>query len=331
MIELSNNENVEKPQTRGVSTTAVAVKEANLETALAAFPGMSPELAEMIAHDAFALVNINGAADQLGTSMPFRKIEYCNSEEAQTAGLVKGQFTDTLTGTQKPTMTVLLLAQKFSRVMQSKYDPLKDEQDLPLCLSHDGRARAAGDEGGTSKIIHPLQECATCPHSKWSTSQEGKQVPPVCSDVYTLLMFDVEDCMPFVFQIRRTGIAPWRKALQALKVAAIRYRVGPLATAPANLAVQFLMSTKAEKIFFRPQFSHFDASDADQVVQQILPGLASFMNAFQTVNVAAVVDEEAIVEQSTQEVSAEDAGRFPGEPAGFNPGQFGRPGAGSRG
>ena len=229
----------------------------------------------------FALMNGNGADEQLGQSLPLLRIEYCASQESNDAGLRKGLLTDAVTMTQRPAVRVVLVAQKFARAFMSKYDPAKPQQDEPLCSASDGAWRS----GGTATSIPPDMRCVDCPWGKWKG-----ETPPECTEIFTLLVFDIDERMPRIFNIRRTGIKPWRKAAAALKVNGLKARTGALAALPPNLCVSFVLGTQVKANYYLPMFTDF-APVSSEVAAELVAGLSAYLSAFRQVDATAATEE----------------------------------------
>lgn len=244
--------------------------------------------------DPFVLMDINSAEEHLGASLPLRRIEYLASQDAKDAGLARGLITDSVSQTQKPFVSCILMAQKFKRAYRPPFDAKADEQEPPYCVSLDGRQRT----GGESDEIAGGQVCAQCPHSQWA---DDRETPPACSEIYTLLLWDLDDAMPFIFNIRRTGIKPWRRGRQALKLQALKFRKGNL---PPNLCVSFNLGARAKDTYYLPTFDDFAEVDEATAVS-LAHGLEAVMSSFGEVDpTAAAVEPEVEVEVAVAEDDA---------------------------
>jgi len=233
-------------------------------------------------HNPFALMDVNDADQNLGATLPLRRIEYVASQDAKDADLTRGLITDAVAMTQKETVRCVLLSQKFSRAYLPTFDPKADEQEPPYCVSLDGKTRTRREDD--SDEIPDDQACARCKHSKWGKNREK----PDCSEIYTLLLWDIDDQLPFVFNIRRTGIPPWRKGRTNLKVQAMKHHKGGV---PANLCVSFELGSREKETYYLPTFSDFEPVD-DDTIEMLVGGIESLMASFQDVDPTAVEPEE---------------------------------------
>jgi len=253
--------------------------------------------------DPFALMDINDADQNLGATLPLRRIEYLASQDAKDADLERGLITDSVSMTQKEAVKCVLLAQKFSRAYLPPFDTKADEQEPPFCVSLDGKNRT----GGESEEIGDLQVCAHCPHSQWT----DRETPPACSDIYTLLLWDIEDQIPFVFNIRRTGIKPWRKGRQNLKLQAMKHRVGGF---PANLCVSFELGAKPKDTYYLPTFGEFEAVPED-TIGMLAQGMESLLGSFQEVDPTKEPTVEEADETEIEPTAAKPAKKAPAKKA----------------
>lgn len=222
-------------------------------------------------NDPFALFDFNGADGALGQALPMRRIEYCASKG--TESLRKGQITDMATMEQKPSVRAVLVAMKFSRVWMPDYDPTAESNE-PLCVSLDGSRRTKG----MNTRVPEEQLCAECPHAKWAPGAKH----PDCSEVYTLLMLDVDDSdTPFLFNLRRTGIKPLRTFRNALKATALRVWTAASGV-PANLCAEFTLAATPEKNFYLPTFTDLKAVSlerARELASRLAPIIQTFNKA----------------------------------------------------
>ncbi len=243
-------------------------------------PSRSLQVVDLDANP-LALLDLNDAQAHLGQSLPFRRIEYCaNSAEAAELGLQKGLITDTLTMKQKQVVPAILIAQKFSRAYLPPFEPGREMQAEPVCLSSNGRCMTGGSamKEGESQVL-----CSDCSYAQWVGEEK-----PACAEVYSLLCFDVEDEMPFVFNVRRTGVKPWRKAQQVLVVYSIKFQHQGV-KAP-NLCVQFGLSTRAKATYFLPVFDDFKAA-AKETSEGLYHALGGWLSVFSRTDYAATAQE----------------------------------------
>lgn len=172
------------------------------------------------------LLNINDADNQLTDIIPQAKIEYLTGNAPK--DFKKGWFSFNM-GYQKKEVRVVLLAMRFSKIMWPPYEH-KKEQTLSICKSDDGRVAASGMAFKKGTL------CSKCDHATWNNSS-----PPKCADVYTLLLWDLEDNLPFILPVKRTSIYPLRKLKTVLKFSANRW--AHPGSAP-NACVSLLLKTK---------------------------------------------------------------------------------------
>ena len=159
----------------------------------------------------FGLLNINGAEESLRDVLPRAKVEYLATGDAP-PDFKKGMFTFSL-GYQKQSVDqCVILALKYSRLMWPPYSGTPAEE--ALCKSSHG----IHSTGGTTFPVDRPMQCSQCPHSQWKESS-----PPTCSEIYSLLAYDLEDSVPFVIGVKRTSIINLRKMKTALKMTAPRW------------------------------------------------------------------------------------------------------------
>ncbi len=186
----------------------------------------------------FSLLDFNGAEENLRDILPRAKIEYLAIGDAP-PDFKKGLFSFSL-GYQKEEIQVVLLAMKFGRVM---FPPFTGEKNVePLCRSNNGLHSTAGS-------VYPLDRpmtCQSCKFGEWS-----ENTPPVCAEVYSLLLWDIEDDLPFVIGVKRTSIMPLRKLKTALKMSAKKWAYPGCAP---NACVSMLMRTKAIQNYYILEF-----------------------------------------------------------------------------
>jgi len=144
----------------------------------------------------------------------------------------------------KDEIRVSLLAMKYSRVLWDKYNP-KAENPEPKCKSSNGEISTGGN------LYKQAQICAQCKFAQWS--KDG--TPPLCNDVYQLLMWDHQDEFPFIISAKRTSIYPLRKLKTALKMTARKWAWPDTV---ANASVSILMKTKQVENYWVLDFPQRD-------------------------------------------------------------------------
>lgn len=190
-----------------------------------------------------------GAWDQetdamIGDKMPLLKIRYPGSIDAP-EGAVDGDLYNNLTGEFGETKRVVLLKVQVRQAMMEKYDPRSPIKPA-LCESLDGLAPSRGSEmqAGPCRRRTKAGYVAACPMLQWSTDARGGRVPPPCSDVYVMLLWDIDNAVPLIFSVKKTGIAGFKKYKSQLK-----FMKGQLAdpadpTIPVNCSVAVVLGTK---------------------------------------------------------------------------------------
>jgi hypothetical protein len=186
------------------------------------------------------ILSFNGAASRLRDVLPFANIEYCVGDILP--GFQKGRISFSL-GYQKSEVNVVLLAMRFSRLMWPPFDP-RNPNPEPLCWSEDGTMPSGGTLGLSSIA------CERCEFSMWQQRQ-----PPACCDVYGLLLFDVDDRIPFVIAVKRTSVLPLRKLKTTLSLQGRKYAHRGV---PANLCVAVRMTTQPVNNHFVLSFPRQD-------------------------------------------------------------------------
>lgn len=98
------------------------------------------------------------------------------------------------------------LAMTISRVLWCAFVP--GEKQKPLCKASNAKIPDGGIE-----MRHNV--CASCVDSQW---RDGGKQRPSCTMVYTMLCWDLERKQPFLFQVKRTGIALLRSFDNAVRI-----------------------------------------------------------------------------------------------------------------
>lgn len=98
------------------------------------------------------------------------------------------------------------LAMTISRVLWCAFVP--GEKQKPLCKASNAKIPDGGIE-----MRHNV--CASCGDAQW---RDGGKQRPSCTMVYTILGWDLERKQPFLFQIKRTGIASLRSFDNAVRI-----------------------------------------------------------------------------------------------------------------
>lgn len=210
------------------------------EQNVSVLPRLNRELSE---NKPFALLNFSNAENSLKDMIPIAKIEYLANKN-NPAEFKKGAFSFNL-GYQKEEVRIVLLAMKYGRQLWEKYNPNK-ENVVPLCSSSNG-------EHSTNGIHHnneSPQVCSSCKHAQWDDDQ-----PPACSDTYSLLCYDVDDSLPFIIQVKKTGIMALRKLKTALKVTAPKWAYPQCAP---NACVSIMMRSKPVDNYYVLDFPQKD-------------------------------------------------------------------------
>ena len=289
-----------------------------------------PDIGEALArlHDEglggdFGLMGINDADEHLGAQMPrlqiVQKAEQLADEAGRPCG-VPGHLVHAITGEMRQTVQATLVAQKFSRQWLDAYD---GGGLRVICASSDGRAADWDPERSSDPRRMPPEgtPCATCPHGKWRG-----QEPPECSELYTLLLWLHESEEPVCFFIRKTGIKPWRAAVQQIKMGGFRARskLAGAESVPPNLLVAFVLSaehvTKDKMGWYEPRFRGFAPVLPEYLppviacAAQLAPQFASARSE-ELEEAGGDVFDEAIAEQQQPQASGPRKGRAQAPPA----------------
>lgn len=247
------------------------------------------------------LMNLDGALDALGSRLPLLAIEYLAKKESKDAGLEKGLWTFRHTGEQAAQVEAIFAAAKLQRMWREKFDPRLEEQPAPWCFSQDGRTPTAGAK---------MQRCAcaACPKAKWGRDSAGKRTPPECADhqIVMLLVRDAEvpeRVSPMVAIFKRTGLAPYRQAMDIVRARAMQWGA-QFPPAMRHLAVGFTLGSVEEGIYFRPTFTGWRAVTPEEGA-----GLAQLVAA----NLQSFRDVDLMqLDEPTEEQAEPDAGFDPG-------------------
>ena len=86
--------------------------------------------------------------------------------------------------------------------------------------------------------------CANCPDAQWANNK-----PPVCSEIFNMLCWDLGAQTAFIFGVKRTGI----KSLKLLK-AQLKQCI-PFSGIPAHLCFKIELQSKPENAYFIPSFT----------------------------------------------------------------------------
>ena len=270
------------------------------------------------------LTGINGADEELGDSMPILKIQQQAVEDLEV-----GWLTHSITGMQYEDVRVVLLALRFSRQWLLPFDG--DARLKVVCSSSDGKNADYDPDRSEPATGKPDvgASCADCPHSKWVGT-----TPPVCSELYPMLLFlpDEEDVV--VFLARRTAVKPLRQARQRVKAygGRAKRKLGKAgARIPSNLLVSFRFGTKyagggARRDYYFPEFGPFNDVPVEELPMVL--GAASLLAPqfaelrAEEVEKATDVFDEAI--DARRSASAEQPEQEPsgGDGPGFDPEEY---------
>lgn len=301
----------------GTDGAAMAVVEAPAQPGALVIAGVD------LGTNPFGLMDLNDADEQLGQSLPLRRIEYCASPDAKT--LTAGWITDTTTRTQKQTIPACLVAVKFTRLLMSRFNPNAaqgDDSRRPICSSSNGTCRTGGTGAGAVEVemkdgskrevrvdVREGQSCVTCPYQAWPRDQKR----PICSEAFNLLMADLEDGgTPFMLNIWHTGIKPLRTFRNALKAAALKvWR--PTDGVPANLRVQFRFYATPEQRYYLPTFA--DLAELDlETGRRLARGLEPIIAAFNQQDTTEIATQDLAEEQDERNGGDAASGGFGDEP-----------------
>ena len=178
---------------------------------------------------ATSLLNIHGADSALGELIAIYKIDY-NSHRGMIA---------ISTGGHQTKVQFVWLAMSRSRIMWPDYDP-KETDPKPLCKSLDANLPIGG-------ITMRPGPCNACQDAKWI---EGN--PPLCAEIFNLLCWDVQQQLPFIFGVKRTGIKPLRLLKVQLKLQALQHGYHNI---PDHCCAKLELKAKPEGTYFVPQFT----------------------------------------------------------------------------
>lgn len=174
------------------------------------------------------VLNIGGALDNLGSNLGFYKIQH---KENDTKGLQPKKFT-LPDNTQVDSLSIVVLAISFGRMKWPfPFDPTSK---LPLCASKDGKRPTHG-----SHMEKMVTDCRMCKFSKWERTSSG-DLPPSCSETYTLLCFDTVKKIPFLYSISRSAtlaLKEWKKLLASYSPTYGIVGIEPQFTIEFNLSI----------------------------------------------------------------------------------------------
>lgn len=197
------------------------------------------------------LLNFNGADKHLSDILPKCSIEYLAKNNI--SGYKRGWFTFNL-GHQKESINAVLLAMKFSRILWPVFNP-KELNPMPLCKSDNGEVSSNGS-------LYPVgTSCTSCKHANW---KDG--APPPCSEVFSLLLYDVDDKIPFVLPVKRTGIYPLRKLKTALKLNGRKFVYPGL---PVNICLSLKIETQPVDNYYVISFPQRDAKSGEELWKRL--------------------------------------------------------------
>ena len=222
------------------------------------------------------LMNINGAADALGSALP--QIKICQLMGSQPEHVQFGQFYHAITGEAFDTITVTLMVMKFSRQWLVPFD--EGDGGLEVICSASQGDRRDNEESKRPEIAPPLGTlCAKCPKCKWGADRKA----PVCSELYALLLYVHDSQEPGVFFVRRTAIAPWRKAAQQIKLFGMRGQA-KFGRVPANLLVRLEIftekMTEGARRWAEPRFRNVRVVDDLDTVKALVQATAQLAPMF---------------------------------------------------
>lgn len=230
-----------------------------------------------------ALYNIHGAEEELGQKLEIYRIQQKpNPSRALHDGLIT-----TSENKQVEAINFVWLAMSMSRVMWPEpYNP-KNPPKTPLCKSLNGITPCAG----TAMLSGP---CKSCPKSQWGEDAAGNQTKPECSMVFNLACWDVDEDVPFVLPIKRTGI----KVLRAFnsKLTAKFCRSGGL----GKRACVCRMTLRQGELCYLPVFEVGDMLDLKTVeyFNDMAAGFIGALGSFDTDIDETALDDE--VEEKRQ-------------------------------
>jgi len=131
-----------------------------------------------------------------------------------------GKFFINLTGEFFNSMRLTTLKLTKGRILwPNEYD--KDNE--PLCRSHDFAYPADDIQNATPMasscgLLPGDPKKHVCPYADWTLDKKGKPKPPQCSELWNLLVLDLDSYMPMFFTVKSTGIKPAKKFYSAVNI-----------------------------------------------------------------------------------------------------------------
>lgn len=196
----------------------------------------------------------DGADDFLGTQPPIIKIAQGGSED-KPQGCQRGQIYNNVTGECWDDLKVILMY--VSRPRRVEFQPYEKgvKKDF-LCSSLDGFVPNAGIKmmpGPCCKILNG-QVINVCPKLQFV---DGKA--PLCSTIYTALLWNLETNSPGLFTIKGTAISAYRKLANRMKAQ------GPSLMEAKDIPAKFLypvmLGSKDFDTHFAPTFDWLTSAD----------------------------------------------------------------------
>jgi hypothetical protein len=261
------------------TTTALAPMDASeaqtLTIVAESFQGIADTLDDAGLAAAGSLMDINGANDALGGSLPQIKIRQPTSGEGIGEGVPLGHLYHSLTGDSFEELTITIIGKKWSRQWLGPYQPGKGLQ--VICEASDGIACDLDTEDGCEPQSAPAygQPCTECQH---------KRRP--CGDLYTTLAFchDIEE--PVLWFVRSTAIKALRRAntmVTAIGSKGWKALGLPAQNAQPHLLASFRLRTEKttndKGTFFVPVVDRFQPITDEATVASVFDSARMFASA----------------------------------------------------
>jgi hypothetical protein len=213
-------------------------------------PGLSPVLASEQALETPWDDRVEG---DMPDKIPMLKIAYENSKDLP-ADCPKGSLFCNLTGEVRPTWDVVLMWVATKRAWMHKFGKEGDASPV-RCYSEDGYAPAGGVERqpGPCMLRGDKGWAPHCPKAQWTETPSGKE-PPACPMQFSMLLWDLTNDLPVLFNVKRKGAASFAVLKSQLKYSARMFADKAAPDVPAYFFVPITIGTKKEGIYFLPTF-----------------------------------------------------------------------------
>jgi hypothetical protein len=145
------------------------------------------------------------ARDSFRPQIPRMKITYTDTLEGPPMDArnneKEGEFFNSITKQIMGTRRVVLCVMPW--VTRSYFTRYSGEKDKLICASQDGKMPVDKD---CKFVSAPLAgPCATCPKNQWKREPGQKDVPPECTEMMNLLLWDLATSTPIVHSAKKKG------------------------------------------------------------------------------------------------------------------------------